>query len=99
MSRRVRLADRAEADLASIWLYGVTTWSVPRADRYLTELGELFDLLSEHPEIARLRRDTNPPVRVHPHGSHVVIFREPPVTVEILRVVHARSDWVSALGN
>lgn len=63
----------AEQDIAEIWTYGTERWGADQADRYFDAMVNLFDLLSEQPEIARLRDEFSPPVRIHPYGSHVVV--------------------------
>ena len=68
-------------------------WSEEQAERYQTHLFELLDLLSAHPELARERTEIDPPVRIHPYGTHVVVYRNEGDGILVLRVLHARSDW------
>ena len=46
--------------------------------------------------MARLRSELSPPMRVHPCGSHVILYV---VDVErgvvIVRVRHGREDWMN----
>lgn len=93
MTRRLALSPRAEADLESLWYFTVREWTVAQAERYLAGLRDVFSLLADHPEIARLRTEIAPPVRLHPYRAHLVIFIATDTAVEILRVVHSRSDW------
>ena len=91
-----RLSPRAVRDLDAILDWSVGRWGRRRGEAYLRDLSRVFDLIAEHPGIARLRSETAPPVRVHPHQSHLVIYRADP-TVEILRVMHHRQDWLGIL--
>ncbi|MGQ0565302.1 MAG: type II toxin-antitoxin system RelE/ParE family toxin [Gemmobacter sp.] len=93
MKRRISLAPQAEDDLVGIWQYSMREWSETQAERYLAGLDDVFALLAAQPEIARLRRDTAPPVRTHPYRSHVVIFTADETGLQVIRVVHARSNW------
>lgn len=97
MTRNVLLASTAKADLAELWRNTSKEWSEAKAEQYLNGLWETFFLLASHPEIARLRREITPAVRLHPHRSLVVIFVETESILDILRVVHARSNWQAAL--
>lgn len=64
--------------------------------RYADGLFALFDLLAKFPEMACEREEFTPPVRIHPSGSHLVIYRREGQGVEIMRILHAhQSDGVS----
>ena len=89
----VRLTPRAEADLEDIWRYGAAEWSPEQADLYIDGLVAVFDLLRAMPGIARERPEFTPPVRLHPTGPHLVIYRIAAPHLEILRVVGGRQDW------
>jgi toxin ParE1/3/4 len=92
-----RLAPAAEADLEDIWLYTARNWSIDQADRYTDALEAAFDTLVAMPEIARERREFDPPVRVHPCAQHVIIYRIEADHLVILRVLGGRQDWQAAL--
>ena len=99
MTRRISLAPQAENDLVGIWHYTVREWSETQAERYLAGLDDVFALLASQPEIARLRREIVPPVRVHSYRSHLVIFTADEGVMEVIRVVHGRSNWVELLAD
>lgn len=88
----------AEQDIADIWVDGADRWGVEQADRYFDAMVNLFDLLSEQPEIARLREEFSPPVRIHPYGSHVVVYETVKTGIAIIRVLHNRRNILSLLG-
>ncbi len=89
----------AEADLADIWLQGAAKWGMSQAERYADGLFALFDLLAAYPEMAREREEFTPPVRIHPSGSHLVIYRRDGQGVEIIRVLHAHQDLMAYLND
>lgn len=95
MSRKLILRPLGKADLRAIWDHTATHWGQSKAETYLHGLGQLFTLLAEHPEIARERHDFHPPVRLHPYQSHLVIFTSTDLTLEVIRVVHNRSNWAA----
>ena len=95
--QHVRLAPAAEADLEDIWLYTARNWSVEQADLYTDALQAAFDTLVGMPEIARERRELDPPVRVHPSAQHVIIYRIEADHLVILRVLGGRQNWQAVL--
>jgi toxin ParE1/3/4 len=95
--RHYRLAPAAETDLEDIWLYTARNWSVEQADRYTDALEAAFDTLVAMPEIARERREFDPPVRVHPSAQHVIIYRIEADHLVMLRVLGGRQNWQAFL--
>ena len=91
-----RLTQKAADDLRRIYVEGISLFGADAAARYHARFGEVFDILAVHPLLARERREISPPVRVHPCGSHVIIYLvEADGDVLILRVRHGREDWVN----
>ena len=93
MTRRLRFRPQAEADVLAIWDFTAARWSAEQAEGYLTGLQDTLALLCEHPDIARLVHDLTPPARLHPYRSHLVIFIEDETMLEVIRIVHMRSNW------
>jgi len=90
----LRLTPQAEADLEEIWLYGASEWSADQADRYVDGLMAVLNLLCDLPGIARERREFRPPVRIHPSGSHLIIYRlENGGYLDVLRILAGRQNW------
>lgn len=73
------------------------TWGADQADRYADGLFAVFDLLAEFSELAREREAFSPPVRIHPSGSHIVIYRLENQGVEIIRILHAHQNLTAYL--
>lgn len=92
-----RVVPRARDDLSDIWRTSAETWSVGQADSHLSDIFTVVDLLVAFPEVAREQLDIVPPVRIHPHRSHLVVHRIENGRVTIQRVLHARQDWLSLL--
>ena len=87
----------ARADLARIWNDGALVWGFDQADRYADGLFSLFDLLAEFPEMARERLEFTPPVRIHPSGAHLVLYRLEGQGVEIIRILHSHQNLTAYL--
>jgi toxin ParE1/3/4 len=89
-----RLTRDAAGDLRRIYIEGLRLFGVEQAAWYHSQLGQAFDLIATHPLMARERREITPPVRVHPCGSHVIVYViGDNGGVLILRVRHGREDW------
>ncbi len=88
-----RLSPEAQSDLNGIWDYTAEMWSLDQADAYLLGLDEKLRFLCSSPEIARERPEIDPPVRLHPYRSHLIIYRIEETHLAIIRVVHNRQNW------
>ncbi len=94
---RYRLSPRALADLDDIWRYSAETWSIKRADGYIDELARVFETIASMPSLARERLEFAPPVRIHVHESHLLVYTVATDHVAIVRLLGGRQDWVSIL--
>jgi toxin ParE1/3/4 len=91
------LRPAARADLAKIWNDGAERWGTAQADRYADGLFSLFDLLADFPELSRERLEFTLPVRIHPSGAHLVIYRLEGQGVEIIRILHSHQNLTAYL--
>ena len=99
MTRQLILVPKAASDLSDIWDYTVERWSLPQARAYASGIIAVLTLLCEQPEIAQVFGKLRSPVRVYRFRSHLVIFTADDSTVEVIRVVHSRSNWQILLGD
>lgn len=89
-----RLSTKAEADLIQIYFDGVQDFGVVQAEAYQDKIDQTIELIAENPEMARLRDEITPPVRIHPVHAHVIIYLvDDNRIVRILRVRHRRENW------
>ncbi|MEX6508282.1 type II toxin-antitoxin system RelE/ParE family toxin [Jiella sp. M17.18] len=89
-----RLSRRAGIDLRRIYFASARLFGPAQADRYSRRLRRAIELIARNPQLAHERQDLSPPVRVHPCGSHIIIYIiENDADVLILRIRHAREDW------
>ena len=89
-----RLSARAEADLIDIYLYGVEHFGHRQAEAYQDKIDHTIDLIADKPELARLREEITPPVRIHPVEAHIIVYLvDENRDVRILRVRHGRENW------
>ena len=94
---RYRLTPRALDDLDEIWRFSAETWSAIQADRYVDALAQLFETIAAMPTLARERAEFTPPVRIHTHEAHVIVYTIAVDYVVILRLLGGRQDWASIL--
>ena len=91
------LHPKADEDLERIWYYSATNWSVDRANQEIDELYLTFTNISLMPKLGRERAEVNPPVRIHTHGAHVIVYRIENDIVRIVRVLGGRQNWLTIL--
>lgn len=92
-----RLTPKALADLDDIWRYTAETWSPDQADAYIDDLVRTFEVIAATPTLDRDRPDFSPPVRVHAHRSHLIVYTVTPDHVAILRLLGGRQNWLAIL--
>jgi toxin ParE1/3/4 len=87
------LKKLAEIDFEKIWHYTAKKWGVKQAIKYTNELEKVFLILADNPLMCRERFEFEPPVRIHHHGSHLIIYlmREDEHII-IARVLHENMD-------
>jgi len=91
-----KLSRKADGDIIDLYVTGVRDFGVAQAEKYHADLERIFDLIAFNPELARERLEIDPPVRIHPHGAHVIVYRiVENGDVLILRVRPGREDWKS----
>ena len=92
-----QLTPLAERDLEDIWRFGADMWSANQADKYLDELISVFELMSIMPNLAPLRDIFEPPVHIHAHQQHVIIYNVVGDDIIIIRVLSGKQNWPALL--
>jgi len=88
-----RLSRKAEDDLIQLFVTGARDFGIAQAEAYFAGLETTFAFLSDHPRAARERAEITPPIRVHPHKAHLIVYAIRGDDILILRVRHGREDW------
>lgn len=91
-----RLTEKAADDIQCIYAGGIRLFGAGQAAQYHARLRRCFDMLARHPQLARERTELTPPIRVHPCGSHVIVYVIDRNGVLIVRVRHGHEDWLNA---
>lgn len=96
---KIIILQLAEDDLIDIWHYTWQTWGQKQADSYLDALEKVMSLLAKQPKLSRERTEFNPPVRIHPHAQHLIIYQEIKDGIKLIRVLHKSMDIESHIGS
>lgn len=87
-----RVSKLAESDLRSIARYTQNEWGREQRRIYLDGLNDKFETLSQSPTIAAERQDFEPPVRIHTHEKHLIVYVIDDGGILIIRVLHQSMD-------
>jgi toxin ParE1/3/4 len=89
----IRLSAAAQYDLVKIALDGLEKFGPYQVERYEAGLNKLMDQLAHNPNMAAEHTQYDPPVRMFPYQSHIILFRVDDGDIFVLRICHAREDW------
>ena len=91
-----KLTNSAEQDLIGIYVEGFRLFGERQAEAYAQTFRGTFELLAQFPGLARERVELTPPVRIHPCGSHIIVYLVMETgDVLIVRIRHGREDWIA----
>ncbi|PPJ47297.1 type II toxin-antitoxin system RelE/ParE family toxin [Rhizobium sp. KAs_5_22] len=93
-----RTTVEADRDIIEIYVLGAQQFGVAQSERYVDELFDSFELLAENPQMARERRELNPPMRLYPYHAHLIAYLVRDGDILIVRVLHGRQDWQGLFG-
>jgi toxin ParE1/3/4 len=88
-----RLSNAALKDLAVTYRYTREKFGKAQAETYIAELKLTLDAIADHPSIGPEHSEFNPPIRIHPHREHVILYLVEGPSPFIVRIVPSRSDW------
>ena len=86
MPRLVRSA-RAKEDLIELWSY-IAADNPTAADHVLDTINENLRMLAGNPRLGPARPDIAEGLRLFPIRRYVILYRELPDGIEVVRVVH-----------
>ncbi len=98
MSRYI-FSKAAENDLIEIYRYGFLNYGKNQAENYVSDLKATCQLLSTNPMMCRERKEFTPPVRIHRHKKHLIIYTIESGHIFIVRFCHERMDIAQHLEN
>ncbi len=88
-----KLSLKAEIDLIEIWEYTFQTWSLEKANQYVSNLISSINSLCRNPKIGKsydyIRKDYLG-LKVN---SHIIFFKiEDSGTISVVRILHEKMD-------
>jgi len=87
-----QLTRGARDDLKAIGRYAQRSWGRRQRDTYLTQLDRRFHALAEMPSLGRSCDGIRPGYRRYSEGSHPIFYREATGGIEIVGILHGRTD-------
>ena len=88
-----RVSKKAQSDIRSIAHYTQEQWGAAQRRKYLESLEGKFRQLADMPLMAAERKDLEPPVRIHRHERHLIVYMVIEDGILIIRVRHHSEDW------
>jgi len=92
-----KLSILAEYDLEDIYAYGAHNFGNLQAIKYLEEIQQIVLLLSENPEMGRIRNEIKQGLVSYPYKSHVIFYRKFKQHIRIVRILYGGRDLVNFL--
>ena len=86
----------AEEDLIQIYIQSVESFGFSQASEYHQKLSKTIRFLATNPLAAPIRPELQGEVRIHPVASHIVLYTVRQQDILVLRIRHAREDWLNA---
>lgn len=83
----------ADQDLEKILLYSVNNWGTTRAERYIREIVETFQILADDYSIGLDYSHVRPNLYAYRVVSHLVFYKPSKKGVSILRILHKSMDF------
>jgi toxin ParE1/3/4 len=88
----VILSPAAQVDFTDVLLYTRQLWCEELRDRYEAILTQAISALAEYPETETRCAQHIPGCRAHPTQRRVIYYRIGHNKIEIIRILHERSD-------
>ena len=90
--KRFIVSPLARADLDTIWDYTSQRWDDDQAEAYLRMIQAAIATVAENPKLGRPFDEVRAGYRHHRAGSHLILYRDTPDAIDIVRILHERMD-------
>ena len=88
----VRFTAQADADIIESYLYGFRSFGRAQAERYEQSLRRAIGMIAKSPHIVAERPEYAPPVRVHHHAKHLIVYLIEDEHILIVRILRDEVD-------
>jgi toxin ParE1/3/4 len=86
------LSNKADSDLAEIYLYSYRTFGVAKADAYFLSLRDCLQTLADNPHLGRPATHLRPGLFWYRHARHMIFYMTESTGVFIARILHDAMD-------
>ncbi len=90
--KEYRLTPAARHDLSRIWDYTAEHWDQAQAEKYVLEVRAAIERIASDPERGRACDEIRQGYRRYGIGSHLVFYRDSSDAIEVIRILHQRTD-------
>ncbi|MBD0777304.1 type II toxin-antitoxin system RelE/ParE family toxin [Maribacter sp. ANRC-HE7] len=91
------LSEGAVADINEIFEFGEYKFSNAQSIKYLIDLEEHFEKLSDNPDIGGERNDIKKGLYSLPYISHIIFYRKLKGKLRIVRILYGGRDLIRFL--
>ncbi len=91
MAHRLYKRPQVDPDLNSIWDF-IANDNPAAADQVLDRIGEVLDMLIQHPLAGRQRPELAPGLRSFPAGNYIVFYLPLAGGIEVVRILSGYLD-------
>lgn len=92
-SKKFSVRKTADKDLEKILVYSVNNWGAIRAERYVTEVVESFQILADDYSIGIDYSHIRPNLYAYRVVSHLVFYKPTKRGITVLRVLYKSMDF------
>jgi len=89
---QVRFTELAENDIIDNYLYGLTNFGQIQAEKYEADLRKTIKVIADNPQLANERPEYKPPVRIHHHNKHYIVYLIEDHYILIVRILRDEVD-------
>lgn len=86
------LSEIADEDLEDIFDYTMNEFGFEQAEKYLTEIEDVFQSLLTNPELGKARNEIKTDLYSFPKDHHLTFYRILDNHIRIVRVIHGSRD-------
>ncbi|EHT2943739.1 type II toxin-antitoxin system RelE/ParE family toxin [Escherichia coli] len=89
--KTVKLTPKASQDLEDIWYYGYHHFGEEQADKYINQISDFFQLISNH-NIGTPRSELGEYICALPVERHMIYFLQTDTEIVIIRILSQYQD-------
>ncbi|MBF0427639.1 MAG: type II toxin-antitoxin system RelE/ParE family toxin [Magnetococcales bacterium] len=95
MSKTIKYRARGRQDLLEIWEY-IAKDSMIHAQAWTQRINAILTSLAAFPDLGRLRPEFDVDIRSYPVGNYLILYKEIPNGVLVVRVFHGKRHLQNA---